>query len=287
MKFIKEHKILSLLFAISILLMIKNSKIPYPFDPPAFVSFVFDSPKGEFFSGVMQMVDIFASAYVTSLVFYFMVDYIPALKEEKKAKEIITPKLVNLYLYISELLAMIEFAARKEKIFQTGNIDDMDKLHIKDKIIICKQKTFNNEVESGTSPYSYNLLKDCDKFRSLIINTCSEISCTPSFSYCDKQVIHIISEIQLSELLRMLPKPNDFLLKFDFADISYIGLGKGYEQLVSIYEKLADFVDTRHAYQMVDISNDEIDEWQKDQAESLQKHPELAQVLIEMQREHK
>ena len=103
----------------------------------------------------------------------------------------------------------------------------------------------------------------------------------------DKQVIHIISEIQLSELLRMLPKPNDFLLKFDFADISYIGLGKGYEQLVSIYEKLADFVDTRHAYQMVDISNDEIDEWQKDQAESLQKHPELAQVLIEMQREHK
>ena len=103
----------------------------------------------------------------------------------------------------------------------------------------------------------------------------------------DKQVIHIISEIQLSELLRMLPKPNDFLLKFDFADISYIGLGKGYEQLVSIYEKLADFVDTRHAYQMVDISNDEIDEWQKDQAESLQKHPEIAQVLIEMQREHK
>ena len=75
MKFIKEHKILSLLFAVSILLMIKNSKIPYPFDPPAFVSFIFDAPKGEFLSGVMQMVDIFASAYVTSLVFYFMVDY--------------------------------------------------------------------------------------------------------------------------------------------------------------------------------------------------------------------
>ena len=267
--------------------MIKNSKIPYPFDHPAFVSFIFDAPKGEFLSGVMQMVDIFASAYVTSLVFYFMVDYIPTLKEEKKAKEIITPKLVNLYLYISELLAMIEFVARKEKIFQTGNIDDMDKLHIKDKIIICKQKTFNNEVESGTSPYSYNLLKDCDKFRSLIINTCSEISCTPSFSYCDKQVIHIISEIQLSELLRILPKPNDFLLKFDFADMLYMGLGKGYEHLVSIYEKLAVFVDTRHACQMVDISNDEIEQWQKDQAESLNKYPELAQVLIEMQRENK
>lgn len=267
--------------------MIKNSKIPYPFDPPAVISFIFDAPKEAFFSGIMQMVDIFASAYVTSLVFYFMVDYIPAIKEEKKAKEIITPKLVNLYLYISGLLAMIEFAAKKEKLFQTGNIDDMDKLHIKDKIIICKQKTFKNESEDGISPYSYNLLKDCDQFRTLILNTCSEISCTPSFSYCDAQVIHIISEIQLSELLRILPKPNDFMLKFDFADISYTGLGKGYEKLVSAYEKLAAFVDTRHSYQMVDISDEEIEEWQKDQAEALKKYPELAQVLVEMQRERK
>ena len=273
MKFIKEHKILSLLFAISILLMIKNSKIPYPFDPPAFVSFVFDSPKGEFFSGVMQMVDIFASAYVTSLVFYFMVDYIPALKEAKKAKEIISPKLVNLYLYIGELLAMIEFAAKKEKIFQTGNIDDMDKLHFKDKIIICKQKKYKNEAENGSTPYSYNLLKDCNNFRTAIMNTCSEISCTPSFSYCDKQVIHIISEIQLSELLRILPKPNDFLLKFDFADILYMGLGKGYEQLVSIHKKLADLVDTRLSCQMLDISNDEIDEWQKKSSRIITKIP--------------
>ena len=67
--------------------MIKNSKIPYSFDPPAFVSFIFDAPKGEFLSGVMQMVDMFASAYVTSLVFYFMVDYVPTLKEEKKQKK--------------------------------------------------------------------------------------------------------------------------------------------------------------------------------------------------------
>jgi len=287
LKFIKEHKILSLLFALSILLMIKNSKIPYPFDPPTVISFIFDAPKEAFFSGIMQMVDIFASAYVTSLIFYFMVDYIPAIKEEKKAKEIITPKLVNLYLYISGLLAMIEFAAKKEKLLQTGNIDDMDKLHIKDKIIICKQKTFKNESEDGISPHSYNLLKDCDNFRTLILNTCSEISCTPSFSYCDAQVIHIISEIQLSELLRILPKPNDFMLKFDFADISYMGLGKGYEQLVSVCEKLAGFVDTRHSYQMVDISDEEIEEWQKDQAESLKKYPELAQVLVEMQRERK
>ena len=123
-------------------------------------------------------------------------------------------------------------------------------------------------------------MKDCDNFRTLILNTCNEISGTPSFSYCDTQVVHIISEIQLSELLRILPKPNDFLLQFDFADVSYLGLGEGYQQLVSICKDLAYFVDTRHACEMIDISKEEIEKWQEEQAESLKEHPEIAQILI-------
>lgn len=287
MSFIKRHKILFILFAVSIFLMIKNSSIPYFFVPPAIISFIFDAPKSDFFSGMAQMIDIFTSAYVTSLVFYYMVDYLPAIKQEKKAKEIIAPKLVSLYLYISELLAMIKYAAEQEKLLQTGKPEDMDKLHFKNKVILCKQKSFKNEVENGTTPYSFDLLKDCDNFRTLILNICNEISGTPSFSYCDTQVIHIISEIQLSELLRILPKPNDFLLQFDFADVSYLGLGEGYQQLLSIYKELAVFVDTRHGYEMIDISKEEIQEWQEEQVESLKEHPEIAQILITNQRQNK
>ena len=287
MSFIKKHKILTTVFVVCILLMIKNSSIPYLFTPPAFISMIFDQPQSEFFFGAAQMVDIFSSAYVTSLLFYYMVDYLPTIKQEKKAKEIIAPKLVSLYLYISEVLAMIEYSAKRENLFQTGNPDDMDKLHIQDKVVLCKQKTFKNEQENGTAAYSYNILTDCDKFRTLIQNICSEISCTPSFSYCDTQIIHIISEIQLSELLQTLPKQNDFLLKFDFADISHMGLGKGYQQLVSIRKDLADFVETRFSYEMIDISNDEIEKWKKEQAEALKQHPEIAQILIAQQAQNK
>ena len=279
MSFIKRHKILFILYLISIFLMIKNSSIPYFFAPPAIISFIFDAPKSDFFSSIAQIIDIFTSAYVTSLIFYYMVDYLPAVKQEKKAKEIITPKLVNLYLYISELLAMIKYAAEQEKLFQTGKVEDMDKLHFKNKVIPCKQKSFKNEVENGTTPYSFNLLKDCDHFRTLILNICSEISGTPSFSYCDTQVVHIISEIQLSELLRILPKSNDFLLQFDFVDVSYLGLGVGYQQFLSIYKDLARFVETRHSYEMIDISKEELKKWQEEQEESIKEHPEIAQIL--------
>ena len=68
------------------------------------------------------MFDIFTSAYVTSLIFYYMVDYLPAMKQEKKAKDIIARKLVSLYLYISELLAMIEYSAKQKNLLQTGKL---------------------------------------------------------------------------------------------------------------------------------------------------------------------
>lgn len=286
MPFRKRHKILFALFLVSIFLMIKNSSIPYFFDPPALISFIFDAPKTEFFSGVAQMIDIFASAYVTSLMFYYMVDYLPAIKQEKKAKEILSPKLVSLYLYISELLAMIEYSAKQEKLLQTGNIADMDNLNIRDKVVLCKRRSFKNEVENGTAPHSYNLLKDCNQYRTLILDTCGAISCTPSFSYCDTQVIHIISEIQLSELLRMLPKPDDFMLQFEFADIAYMGLGEGYQHLKSVCNKLSSFVDPRLGCEMIDISPQEIDAWQKRQTETLKERPELVQILIANQRQN-
>lgn len=286
MPFRKRHKILFVLFLVSIFLMIKNSSIPYFFDPPAIISIIFDAPKTEFFSGVAQMVDIFASAYVTSLMFYYMVDYLPAIKEEKKAKEILSPKLVSLYLYISELLAMIEYSAKQENLLQTGNIADMDNLNIRDKVVFCKKRSFKNGVENGTAPHSYNLLKDCNKYRTLILDTCGAISCTPSFSYCDTQVIHIISEIQLSELLRMLPKPDDFMLQFDFVDTTYLGLGGGYQHLRSVCNELSSFVDPRLGCEMIDISPQETDAWQKWQAETLKQRPELAQILIANQKQN-
>ena len=284
MAFIKQHKFLFAIFTVCILLMIKNSSIPYLFCPHLFIAFIFDKPQNDFLSGIAQMIDIFSSAYVTSLLFYYMVDFLPAAKQEVKAKEIIAPKLISLYLYISELLAMIEYSAKQENIFQTANPDVMDKLNIQNKPVLCKQKTFKNEQECGNPAYySYNLLKDCDKYKTLILNTCREISSAPSFSYCDKQIIDIISKIQLSGLFHILPEPTDFFVKFNFVATQCLGLGKEYSNLVLIQKELATFVETRYAYEFVDISNDEIKRWNEEQAEAFRKHPELAQLLTEFQ----
>lgn len=286
MSFVRQHRLLTIIFVVCIFLMLKNSSIPYLFVPPTFISFVFDKPQSDFLLGVAQLVDIFSSAYVTSLIFYFMVDYLPAIKQEKKAEEIVGPKLVSLYLYISELLAMIEYTAKQEKLWQTGNNDELDNLPIKDRTILCKRTTFKNGQNSGTGAHSYNILKDFDKYRELILNICNEITSVPSFSYCDPQLVHIISEIELSELLRMLPRSNDILTRLDL-NVSYVGLGKGFQALLEVKNELTNFVETRLDYQMIDISQEEIQKWQQQNAEALEQHPEIAKIFIAQQLQEK
>ena len=268
MLFIKRHKILTILFVTCIFLIIKNSSIPYFFTPSSFMIFIFGKPQGTLYSSIAEIIDIFTSAYVTSLLFFYMVDFLPAIRQEKKANDIIAPKLVNLYLYISEFLSRIEYSAKQESLL-TGNPDDMDKLNIQNKTILCKQKIFINEQENSAIIFLYNILEDSNKYKTLILNTCNEISCSPNFSYCDAQIIHIISEIQLSTLWQILPKQNDSFLKIDFSERSYIGLGKGYQQLVLCHKKLAKFVEKRFSYEIIDTTYEEREKWEKGNVEFL------------------
>ena len=128
MSFIKRHKFLSIVFVVCIFLMIKNSSIPYLFTPPSFVSLLFDKPRTEFFLGVAQIVDIFASAYVTSLLFYYMVDFLPTVKKEEKAKEIVNTKLVSIVAVIFFVLdgginpIAVKVLCKVDKVFEISGI---------------------------------------------------------------------------------------------------------------------------------------------------------------------
>lgn len=75
----------------------------------------------------------------------------------------------------------------------------------------------------------------------------------------------------------MWPKPDDPLVQFN---VEHIGLGKGYQQLKTLIGHLSKFVDTRLGCEMIDISPEEIEEWQRDQAETLKQYPEIAEMLV-------
>lgn len=275
-KFLKEHYVLSIIFVISILLMIKSSSIPYFIEPPAFVSFIFDAPKSEFWKGVFQFVDIFASAYVTSLIFYVMVDYIPSKQREKKSKQIVDAKLVSIYSYLSEFLSMIDFSA---EIANTS--DNLDEVVFNNEVVNCKQTTFKNGEEHSTITYSYTLLKDCNKYKDLILESARSLSGVLSFSYCDSEIIDVVSQIQLIDLFQTIPPANEFYLTNKNIAPTCMSTNEDCKKLRSLKEDLGRHISIRWDYQYHGISEDELTESMDEQVKTLMENPEIVKLLIE------
>lgn len=275
-KFLKEHYILSIIFVISILLMIKSSSIPYFIEPPAFVSFIFDAPKSEFWKGVFQFVDIFASAYVTSLIFYVMVDYIPSKRREKKTKQIVDAKLASIYLYLSEFLSMIDYSAEL-----ANTSDNLNEVVFSNEIVNCKRTTIKDGVEQATITYSYNLLKDCNKYKNLILDSARSLSGVLSFSYCDSEIIDVVSEIQLIDLFQSIPPANEFYLTAKNIAPTCMSTNEDCKKLKSLKDKLGKHISVRLDYQYHSISEDELAQSMDEQVKTLMENPEIVKLLIE------
>ena len=278
-KFIKEHYILSTVFLISILLMIKSSLIPYFVDPPTFISFVFDAPKSEFGKGVFQFVDMFASAYVTSLIFYIMVDYIPSKQREKKSKRIVDTKLVRIYSYLSEFLSMIDYSAEI-----TNASHDLNELGFGSEIVNCNETKLKDGVEQSTGPSSYILIKDCNKYKTLILNSARELSGVLSFSYCDPEIIDIVSEIQMVDLFQTLPPANEYYLNSKNIAPRCVSTKKDCEKLKSLKYELGKHISVRWDYQKHSISEEELEKSREFKRKMLKEHPELVEFLAELQK---
>lgn len=285
-EFCKRHKRLTFTFWICIWLLLKNSEIPYLFNPPWIIAFLFDAPNQEFFKAMVPLVDIFTSAYVTGLIFYLFVEFIPTIENEEKAKVILEGQLQNLYFYISELLARIDFSAKRAGIFPTENPNDLNLIPMNNEDIYCKVQSFiDGDAQGEAIPFKYNLLDDCNLYKNMILELSRNVAGTPSLSYCDLEIINIISEIQLATLFTKIPKPTDFIIKFD--NVSYEGFGEAYEQMKKIHEKLGALIEKKHGCEMQEISEKEIDEWNQDSIDSIKANPEIIDVLLELAKQNR
>lgn len=265
--FFEEHKWLSFIFILSVFLILKNSSIPYLIELPSIIRVFFDKPERIFWVEVSKVMDIFTTAYVTSLIFYYFIDYVPAQRNKKKAEEIIKPYLIVISRYMAELIALIEYVISKQHINDLETICDSDKIRIENEEIYCHRICYEDGNEIENNAYPYNVIKDCDKLRQLILEQCQRICSVPAFNCCDDSLIQIISEIQLSDLLRILPE-NKPLSKLG-ENIRYHGIGKGFLNFKDVYRRFQEITACKYIFKMTEMTQEELEEYQKNFEEAI------------------
>jgi len=273
-KFVKENRILSILFLISVLLLIKNSKILMSVNLGIFGEILFRRPSGNRWIGVPELVDIFTGAYATSLLFYFLVEYVPSENKRIAAMTSLYPEIKNLNGYLSYFIDMLETSQQK------AGVENLDKLIITDETVYIKVDTVFRNRTSNTEQ-TYNLNRDTKNYAKLILKSSRRIAEAPLSNYCDGEFLAVIGMLMGSSTLIYNFEGEDNNIVDSNESISIIKkfLSKQNHQVIALQKSVDEFKNglnvIRQRYpelpseKFVLMSDDEIRSFQGNQAKAL------------------
>lgn len=157
--FIKRNRIQLLIASVCVILTVKQMNAPFPMQYNFVTSLLFEriSENSRWFE-VIEIINNLGFAYYSSLIFYFVVDYFPTRKKEKKALNLVKDHISDIIMHIDYLItALLFFTDLGTKMSCTKinlcQLQKMTSLQLTLKPIVCNVAIVNKqsgEVEMGS-----------------------------------------------------------------------------------------------------------------------------------------
>lgn len=198
--FYTRNKIILIFLLVSVLIIIKFSNIPVLEILPDYIKMVFIKPRlNSFYFYLYDVLNSLSMVYITSLVFYLIVDYTPQIRKEEKAKTILLDNLVHIIISLDELIHIfllnVEIYKDSSQIEgkQISNIEDMQ---LKEMIYFKKKQS------EGSYTYDFfNPKNDILKTTSSLKKTIQKLKETPISMNLSFELLSIISDIENNRFL--------------------------------------------------------------------------------------
>lgn len=259
MKYLNTVLICFLLLAIFIVL--KFSTLPSPSFLPNFIINLFERPvAGSTTLEVLRILENLSLAYITALIIYFLIDFIPKKKLEKKAFTICKSNIVNVYLNMSNIIGPIKMLLELDK--ENGNITINDLKGITRYEPHMEKTYFNSEVRlndigaNGHTKGVFLFHKDLPQYASKIRTLIDEISTLPSSDNLPVQLINLLSSIRSSEFIekcqhtKMPPITN---LPYEIHNMD-----NAFHKFIQLYLALGEFDFRKYSYVYTKLNDEEI-----------------------------
>lgn len=246
-RFVSRHKPMAILFFVSCWLLIKNSSIPYLIEPSPIIEFLLTRPEDSFWNPVAELVTVFASAFATSIVFYYAVEFVPGISRELSCEAIIQPQISSLQFYCSSLMGLLNSNIQQ---------DDMGKyiLEFNNVSVPYIMTGRHNGRQISPTYETVKLVNECSCYRDLILKKCEQISSAANFASCRFDLIDLISQLQLCSLLNELP--GGPLLGNDSYTFQMLEFDSSYGEFSRLYSLLTEYTLQPWSIQFEIIANE-------------------------------
>lgn len=276
--FYTRNKTISFFLLASVLIITKFSDAPVLDFLPNFAKTILIKPRqNTYYFYLFEVINSLSMAYLTSIFFYLIVDYIPQVRKEEKAKTILLDNLVQIFISLDELIHIFllnvdvfkDCSQIEEK--QVSNIEVMQ---LKEIIYFKKKQSDNSYGYDFFQPKS-DILRTTFKLR----NTIQKLKETPVSINLSFEILSIISDIENN---RFLIQAEDIVKEGNVTDeglkITRSQLLKNYTKLIKSYIDLKSNVNYMYEHERHPIEIHEKDLYLKILED---KKPFVDQIKIE------
>ena len=208
MKIHKKSIILIILTICSMFCVLKFSKITMWTMLPEWLSNIFERPSiGTNEYEIWSLIDNLSLAYIASLIFYIVVEYIPKKEKEKKAFAVISSNLQSIYDNLSYIIRVITFEIGLEKNISDIELADLEKV----KNIIFDSTTkyadithVKNNEDLNVKVFAYNVLDDSKLHGNSITKNIDDIFSLQIAGNINEDIVELLSNLKKSRFLSMM-----------------------------------------------------------------------------------
>ena len=283
---LKDLWIHIVLIFISLFFICKFSSAPQIFDA---LGFLLEKPSdGTFQYEVFRILENLSLAYLASLIFYLIVDYIPKKREEKHTEKVLEKNLTTLYMHMDKVCAYFDFTFEIDNLLK---ISEEQKKVIDDfcfpgrEELLMVQHTKSDVCSGEPHVESFDAKQEIISAGKGILNTIKDIDDILERNRANMDFVSLINEIRTSDFLekmtKIFPSPH-IVVEGKIVECRYLNF---YSDLVGFYKlklKLQRYKFTKLGVKFRTATQDEINEWIQYQINIRKEHPEIQEIFSQL-----
>lgn len=280
---IKELKIHIILLIISISLICKFSSAPLLFGWMT----IFLRPQEETVDfEIFRIMENLSLAYIASLIFYLVVDYIPKKKSEEKAFELLKPRLVSLFMWMNRINSYFKCVTNTSDFSSVSQdkIKEIDDFHFNSESLFYIENSYRNGINNGCDMAVFHGSKEIKDNGKLILKVYEDMDeISTIMVQAPSDLISILSKIRVSKFLdTVIHMFNDDEVK-NSNEIEivcrYFNFYKDLAEFSFLEMQLAQYDFDKLTVVYRAASKSEIMEWCRFQTKIRSEHPEFEEYL--------
>lgn len=281
-KTIKELKIQIILLIIAIFLICKFSSAPLLFGWMPF----FLRPQQETMAfELFRIMESLSLAYIASLIFYLVVDYIPKKKMEEKAFEILKPHLVSLFMRMNEINSYFKCVMNVTDFSKLPQekIKEIDDFYFTNRSKFFMETSYGNNISNRSDMAVFHGAKEIRDNGKSILKVYEDIDAiSATMVQASSELITLLSKIRSSEFLEKILKifkDKEESLNGEEIICRYLNFYEDLAEFSFLEMQLAQYDFDKITVEYREATKKEIVEWIELQVKMRKEHPEIEEYF--------